>query len=156
MFLQHCLSNSSNVHLIDDGSYHFNEDYWAHFLSMPLRSRWPMMWCPWSVPTSSVSRPSTLQILQDASQMWWLLCLLNHICSLPLLHIRTVKDTITKILSLVHIHVKYVLHKLSKSMNIERYLLSLSLTHTHTQTHISINNSVKYNIFSFFEHALMS
>ena len=58
-------------------------------LSMPLSSRSSKVWCPWLcqfVPACSVSSSLTIQIFQDASHLWGLLCppayLLGHFPSL--------------------------------------------------------------------------
>ena len=66
-FPQHCLWNSSKVHLIDDGpvlSHPFKKDCLAPPLSMPLSSRRLI------VPTRSVSSSLNASI----SHLWWLLC----------------------------------------------------------------------------------
>ena len=74
-FIHRCLSNGSNVHLIDDG----------HFSSFQLKSAMASSFyasdVPGCVAAGNVSSFSTLKIFRDASRMQWLLfppqCLLG-------------------------------------------------------------------------------
>ena len=74
-FPQRCLWNGSNVRLIDDGplsSFQGRLSSASSFHTSPPDDRW----CDvlGSVPAGSVSSFSTLQIFQEASHLWGLLC----------------------------------------------------------------------------------
>ena len=62
-------------------SHPFKEDCLVLPPSTPLSSRRLMVWCPWLWPGDSVLGSAALQIFQDTSHLWWLLCLPVHLLS---------------------------------------------------------------------------
>ena len=76
-FPQCCLGNRSNVGLIDDGPFSSSQRRWWLSASSFYTSPPGDQWCDFLgfVPVGRGSISSTLQIFQDASHLWWLLCL---------------------------------------------------------------------------------
>ena len=80
-----------SIWLVVDFSRPFSEDCHSLTLSTPLSSRRSVVWCPWLCACM-------LCIFQDASHLWWLLCLLvcllSHFPSLLVLHVQGSTSTV--------------------------------------------------------------